>query len=67
MMGTGSQPKKVPWHMPNESNNQKRFLRVSVNTLDEATLFVVISKPKFPEYYIHNDTDDEIAYSQFKC
>ena len=48
--------------MPSHLNYGKRFLRVSVNTQDDATIFVIVSKPKFPEYFIHNNTDVEIEF-----
>ncbi len=45
------------WHMPNENNYNKRIVRVTISTQDDATIFIKICKPKFPEYYIFNDTD----------
>ena len=47
--------------MPNENNYNKRIVRVTISTQDDATIFIKISKPKFPEYYIHNDTDIPIG------
>lgn len=49
------------WHTPNDNNFFKRILRVTVSTQDDATIFIKICKPKFPEYYIYNDT--EVAWS----
>lgn len=55
------------WHMPNENNYFKRLLRVIVTTQDDATIFIKICKPKFPEYYIYNDTESSIEFQQYKC
>ena len=58
--------RKKAWYLPNEANFNKRIVRVTISTQDDATIFVIISKPKFPEYYIFNDTDVSIEYSQNK-
>lgn len=55
------------WHAPNENNYFRRILRVIVNTQDDATIFVKICRPKFPEYYIFNDTTVPVQFQQFKC
>lgn len=64
--GGGGRAPRV-WHLPNDNNFGKRILRVVISTQDDATIFVKICKPKFPEYYIHNDTEVGIEFFQFKC
>jgi len=34
-----------------------------VNTQDDATIFIKVCKPKFPEYYIFNDTAIPIVFN----
>ena len=51
------------WYMPNEINFHKRIVRVVITTQDDATIFIKICKPTFPEYYIFNDTELPIEFS----
>lgn len=53
--------------MPNENNYNKRIVRVTISTQDDATIFIKICKPKFPEYYIYNDTEMPIEVWQYKA
>lgn len=53
--------------MPSETNYNKRIVRVTINTQDDATIFIKICKPKFPEYYIYNNTEIGIVFNQFAC
>jgi hypothetical protein len=49
--------------MPNDSNFHKRIVRVVITTQDDASIFIKICKPKFPEYYLHNDTEVGVHFS----
>ena len=57
----------VKWYLPSSTNYHQRFIRVSINTQDDATIFIIFNNPKFPEYLIYNNTDLPIKYSQFKA
>lgn len=63
LMGGQVGMKKKAWHLPNENNFNKRFVRVTISTQDDATIFVIITKPKYPEYYIFNNTEVPIEYN----
>jgi hypothetical protein len=49
--------------MPNDSNLNKRIVRVVITTQDDASIFIKICKPKFPEYYLHNETEVAVNFS----
>jgi len=59
-----SLPTKVKWRDPSVNNLHRRFLKVSIKSEDEATIFIVISKPNKPEYSINNYTDKEVLFYQ---
>lgn len=55
---------KTRWCDPNELNHFRRFIKVSVTAEDEATIFVVLTRPNMPEYSINNYTFQQVHFRQ---
>ena len=67
LLGGSLSEKGKAWYLPTDKNYHKRIVRVTINTSDDATIFVIISKPKYPEYYLSNHTEVNIEFTQFNC
>lgn len=52
------------WHEPNLQNFFHRFIRVTITTHNEATILIVLSTPKEPEFVVSNQTFEIIALRQ---
>lgn len=52
------------WYEPCETNSYRRYVKVSITSSDEATIFIIITKPSMPEYSINNYTDKEVRFYQ---
>jgi hypothetical protein len=48
------------WSLPSSANGHRKYCRVTVTTEDDATIYIIFSKPALPEYVIENNTDHEI-------
>ena len=59
--------KSKDWSQPQEANNFHRYVRISISTENDATLFICFLRPKFPEYYIYNSTDNPVVFKQVGC
>lgn len=57
-------PKKPTWDDPNERNGYRRFIKVTIQTEDETTIFIIFTKPNMPEYQVNNFTDTEVIFYQ---
>jgi hypothetical protein len=56
--------KKPKWYDPQKVNGYRRTVRVIVTTKDEASLFIILSDPRKPEFRIRNVTKEDIGYKQ---
>lgn len=52
------------WHEPSQLNHFRRFIKVSITSKDEATIFIVFTKPNMPEFRINNYTDRKVHFYQ---
>mmetsp|Transcript_31579 Transcript_31579/g.54701 ORF Transcript_31579/g.54701 Transcript_31579/m.54701 type:complete len:2374 (-) Transcript_31579:14-7135(-) len=52
------------WYEANPANYFHRFFRVTITTKNEATLLIVLSQPKEPEYVVSNRTHSHVSIRQ---
>jgi hypothetical protein len=56
--------KRPRWFEPCEANGFRRYFKVAITSNDEATIFIILTKPVMPEYSINNFTDREVSFYQ---
>ena len=54
-------PNENNWCDPKKDNNMKRTVQVSINSTDDATLFITFSKPKYSDFNIRNLSSEIIT------
>lgn len=52
------------WHSPSELNNFRRYIKVSITSEDEATIYIVFTQPSMPEFRLNNYTLKKIDFYQ---
>ena len=50
------------WHEPSKLNNFRQYLKVTVTSEDEATIYIILTKPTMPEYRVNNYTFRNIDF-----
>ena len=43
------------------------YARININSENDATINIAITKPRIPNFKIHNATDEPIVVKQSKC
>jgi hypothetical protein len=52
------------WHSPSQFNNFRRYVKVSITSEDEATIYIVFTQPSMPEFRLNNFTFKKIDFYQ---
>ena len=55
------------WYLSCPRNHMFYYARININSENDATINIAITKPRIPNFKIHNATDEPIVVKQSKC